>query len=78
MLCGAMVGFCLGLALGYAGRAEWPSMLWRACAAAAVLGVLMRWWAKVWFQGFRTSLLERRAAELAARQQAPAKSTSRK
>jgi hypothetical protein len=78
MLCGAMIGFCLGLALGYAGRAEWPSMLWRACAAAAVLGVLMRWWAGVWLRSFQASLLERRAAEIAARQQAPATSPSRK
>jgi hypothetical protein len=78
MVCGAMIGFCLGLALGYAGRVEWPAMLWRACAGAVVLGLLMRWWARVWLRGLRASLLERRAAEAAARQQAAPTSALKK
>ena len=71
MLIGAMIGFCLGMALGLAGRAEWPTMLWRSCAAAAVLGWLMLWWGRVWTRGLRTSLEHRRALEVAARQQQP-------
>ena len=78
MLCGAIIGFCLGLALGYMGRCEWPAMLWRACAAAAGLGLLMRWWTRVWVRGLQASLLERRAAELAARQQTSATSSLKK
>jgi hypothetical protein len=78
MLCGAMIGFCLGLALGYAGRAQWPAMLWRACAAAAVMGLLMRWWAGVWLRSFQASLNERRAADAAARQQAQATTPAKK
>ena len=68
MLSGAIIGFCLGLAVGFAGHADWPSMLWHACAAAAVLGLLARWWTGVWLRGLQVSLMERRAAETAARQ----------
>jgi len=69
MLIGAMIGFCLGIALGLAGRAEWPTMLWRSCTAAAVLGWLMLWWGRVWTRGLRASLEHRRALEVAARQE---------
>jgi hypothetical protein len=62
------MGFLLGMALGLAGRAQWPTMLWHACVAAAVLGWLMRWWGRVWVQGLRTSLEQRRALEAATRQ----------
>jgi galactitol-specific phosphotransferase system IIC component len=68
MLSGAIIGFSLGLALGFAGQAEWSSMLWHACAAAAALGLLARWWGRVWLRGLHVSVLERRAAEIAARQ----------
>lgn len=68
MISGAIIGFTLGLALGVSGQAEWPTMLWHACAAAAGLGLLARWWGKVWLRGLHVSLLERRAAEAAARQ----------
>jgi hypothetical protein len=78
MLIGAMIGFCLGLALGFIGRAEWPTMLWRACAAAAGLGWLMLWWGRVWTHGLRASLEHRRALETAARQQQPPASRFKK
>ena len=78
MLTGAMIGFSLGLALGFAGQAAWPTMLWHACAAAAVLGWLMRWWGRVWTTGLRASLEERRALEAAARQQTPSPSLAKK
>jgi galactitol-specific phosphotransferase system IIC component len=69
MLIGAMIGFSLGIALGLAGQAQWPTMLLNACAAATVLGWLMRWWGRVWTRGLRAALEQRRAAEAMARQQ---------
>jgi 2-methylcitrate dehydratase PrpD len=69
MLIGATIGFSLGLALGLAGRAEWPTVLWHSCAAAAGLGWLMRWWGRVWTSELRASLEQRRTLETAARQQ---------
>lgn len=77
MLIGAMIGFLLGLGLGFAGRCDWSLTLWRACAAAALLGWLMRWWGRIWLRGLHVSLHERRIAEAAARQQ-PQPTTSPK
>ena len=78
MLIGAMIGFALGMALGFAGRAEWPTMLWHASAAAAFLAWLMRWWGRVWTRGLRASLEQRRALEAAARQRNPSTSLAKK
>jgi len=78
MLIGAMIGFLLGIALGFAGRAQWPTMLWHACAAAAVLGWLMRWWGGIWTRGLRASLEQRRALEAAARLQHPSPNLAKK
>ena len=77
MLMGAMIGFALGIALGIAGRAAWPTTLWHACAAAAFLGWLMRWWARVWTSNLRDALEQRRATEAAARQQNPSTSAKK-
>ena len=78
MLTGATIGFGMGIALGLAGRAEWPTMLWRACAAAAALGWLMLWWGRVWTRGLRASLEQRRTLEAAARQQQSASTRLKK
>ncbi len=71
MLTGALIGFLLGIALGMAGQAQWPTRLWHACAAAAFLGWLMRWWGRIWVNGLRASIEQRRALETAARQSNP-------
>ena len=71
MIIGAMTGFALGMAIGFARQAEWPTMLWHACAAATALGWLMRWWGRVWIRGLRASIEQRRALEAAVRQQNP-------
>jgi hypothetical protein len=78
MLSGAMIGFLLGIALGFAGRAEWPTMLWHAAAAAAGLAWLMRWWGRVWTRELRSSLEQRRVLEAAARQPSPSPSLLKK
>ena len=68
MLIGAALGFVIGIGLGLAANVDWPATLLRACACAAVLGWLMRWWSRVWLRGLEVSLYERRLAEAAARQ----------
>ena len=78
MIMGAIIGFSLGLALGFANRADWPSTLLRACAAAAAVGLLMRWWGRVWLQSLKASLRERRLAEASARQQTPSSTPAKK
>jgi hypothetical protein len=78
MLTGAMGGFVTGLALGFARRTEWPSMLWHACAAATATGLSLGWWGRVWLRGLQASLEDRRAQEAAARQQTPSTTIKKK
>lgn len=66
MLTGAMLGFLLGIALGLGAGSDWPSTLWHACAGALALGVLMRWWARVWLRGFHETLEQRRSTQATA------------
>ncbi len=77
MLTGAMIGFALGIALGLTGRTEWPSTLWHACVGAAVLGLLMRWWGRMWARGLQAAIEQRHAAESATPPQ-PAQNTGKK
>jgi galactitol-specific phosphotransferase system IIC component len=78
MLTGTIIGFLLGIGLGIAGRTDWPSIFLHAAAAAAALGLLMRWWAGVWLRGLRASCEQRQQAEAVARQQAHSTSAQKK
>ena len=57
---GAIVGFLIGAGFGLAASSPWPAMLWRSCAAALVACLLTRWWGRIWMQGLRDSLEQRR------------------
>jgi hypothetical protein len=57
---GAIVGFLIGAGFGLAASSPWPSALWRACAASLGACILTRWWGRVWMQGLRDSLEQRR------------------
>jgi hypothetical protein len=78
MLSGTIIGFLLGIGLGLAKRTDWPSVFLHATAAAAALGLLMRWWAGVWLRGLRASYEQRRHAEAVARQEAQSTSAQKK
>jgi len=60
MILGAIVGFLIGIGFGLAGSSPWPAALWRACAAAFVAAILIRWWGRVWLKSLRDSLHQRR------------------
>jgi hypothetical protein len=62
---GALIGFLIGSGFGLAGRGPWPEALWRACAAAFVAAVLTRWWSRVWLNGLRETLEQRRHSRTA-------------
>jgi hypothetical protein len=66
MILGALVGFLIGSGFGLASNSPWPDALWRACAAALAAAVLTRWWSRVWLQGLRDALQQRRNARPAA------------
>ena len=58
---GAIVGFLIGAGFGLAASSPWPSAFWRASAAAVAACLLTRWWGRIWMQGLRDSLQQRRA-----------------
>ncbi|HWI59934.1 MAG TPA: hypothetical protein VNZ22_22080 [Bacillota bacterium] len=66
MIFGAVIGFLIGSGFGLASSSPWPMALWRACAAALIAAVLTRWWSRVWIQGLREALEQRRHARPAA------------
>jgi hypothetical protein len=78
LLTGTVIGFLLGIALGLAGRSEWPTTFLHATAAAIALGLLMRWWGGVCLRGLWASHEQRRLAEAVARQKANSTSTQKK
>lgn len=66
MILGALVGFLIGSSFGLTGRSSWPTALWHASAGALVAAVLTRWWTRIWFQGLRESLIQRRNSRSAS------------
>lgn len=62
MIIGGCTGFLIGLALGLAQESAWPTVLWRASAAALGAGVLMKWWGQLWIDGLAHARRERMAA----------------
>ena len=67
MVLGAILGFLIGAGFGLAGRTEWPSALWNACAAACAAGLLMRWWGGIWLKNLEMAIHQRRRAGPAVR-----------
>jgi len=63
MLTGGLLGFGLGLGFGLARQADWPAILWHASAGATVVGLLMRWWGRIWLRGLLDSVEQRRTSE---------------
>lgn len=61
MITGGLLGFGIGLALGWARESTWPTILWRASLGACLSGLLMRWWGRRWVAALQASLLQRRA-----------------
>jgi hypothetical protein len=53
LLLGGLLGFAVGMAVGLLKGNAWPTLLWRASVAALLLGLLCRWWGRVWFNSWR-------------------------
>jgi hypothetical protein len=74
MILGSIIGFVIGASFGLVAESSWPTSLWRACVAALAAGVLIRWWGRMWMNGLRDSLHQRRtggSAPLIATKAAP-------
>jgi phosphotransferase system glucose/maltose/N-acetylglucosamine-specific IIC component len=74
MITGGLIGFAIGIAFGISERSNGAAVLWRACVAAAVSGLLFRWWGKLWINSLQQAHHERLAAAAQAEASAPAKS----
>ena len=59
MLLGGMIGFLIGISFGLAQGSAWPSVIWRASAAAFVGGILLRWWGRMWVKSLQDAHHER-------------------
>lgn len=66
MITGGLVGFSLGLGLGWVRDAAWPSILLRASVAAYVGGMLLRWWGRLWIKEWESALKQRPGASAGA------------
>jgi hypothetical protein len=66
MITGGLAGFLIGLAFGLIRQSAWPSILWRASVVALVLGILLRWWGRIWVESLRQAGAERTAAQARA------------
>jgi hypothetical protein len=62
MVLGGVLGFALGSAVALAQGCSWPSVLWRASVAAYVAGILLRWWGRIWLDGWKQILDEKAKA----------------
>lgn len=53
MIIGGLIGFLIGISMGWARQNDWSSMLWRAALAAYLCGLLFRWWGGIWLRSLR-------------------------
>ena len=64
MIAGGNVGFGIGVLSGLAtDGAVWPAILLRASVCALTVGLLLRWWGRIWSDCWRQSLVEHQAGK---------------
>jgi hypothetical protein len=59
MILGGLVGFLIGMGFGFAGQNDWLTLLLKACIAAYLAGLMMRWWARMWVRCLRDAFKEK-------------------
>lgn len=64
MILGSLVGFVTGAGFSLTGNCPWSTVLWRACLAALLMGLLARWWGGIWIEGLHSANEQRRQARL--------------
>ena len=66
MILGGLIGFAMGLLPGLVQENAWAGVFWRASVAALVMGVLFRWWGRIWIRNLVAAHRERQAAAMKA------------
>ena len=59
MILGGLVGFLIGMGFGFASQNDWVIILLKACIAAYLAGLMMRWWARMWMRCLRDAFKEK-------------------
>ena len=59
MALGGLIGFLIGISLGYAQSGAWPDVLWRSSVSALLAGVVLRWWGRLWANNLQAAQRER-------------------
>jgi hypothetical protein len=59
MSLGGLIGFGLGALAGWLQGCAWPEVFWRACVAAVLAGIVLRWWGRVWIKSLEAAVQER-------------------
>ncbi len=62
MLSGAALGFAVGITFSLLRASPWPTVVWQACVAAYVSGMMFRWWGRQWTRNLRLALIEKQMA----------------
>ncbi len=63
MLLGALTGFAIGIGFGLARQGDSKWVFLKACIAAYVAALLMRWWGRIWIRSIREMHQEKTALE---------------
>lgn len=53
MLLGALTGFAIGIGFGLARQGDSKWIFLKACVAAYLAALLMRWWGRIWIRSIR-------------------------
>ena len=71
MLLGALTGFAIGIGFGLARQGDSKWIFLKACVAAYLAALLMRWWGKIWIRSIREMHQEQSELEKATQDEVP-------
>jgi hypothetical protein len=71
MLLGALTGFAIGIGFGLARQGDSKWIFLKACVAAYLAALLMRWWGRIWIRSIREMHQEQSELEKATQDEAP-------
>lgn len=71
MLLGALTGFAIGVGFGLARQGDTKWIFLKACVAAYLAALLMRWWGRIWIRSIREMHQEQSELEKATQDEVP-------
>ncbi len=71
MLLGALTGFGIGIGFGLARQGDSKWVFLKACIAAYIAALMMRWWGRIWIRSIKEMHQEKRAVDEARQEDTP-------